>query len=606
MPIRLLPSALVDQIAAGEVVERPASLVKELIENSLDAGARRIEVDCEAGGMSLVRVLDDGHGIPEDELPLAVQRHATSKIATALDLAAIRSMGFRGEALPSIGSVARLRIASRAAGAARGAELRIDGGEMQPTAPSAQPQGTLVEVRDLFFNLPARRKFLRAESTELGHIARLVERFALARFDVAFRLRHGGRVLIDAPLAETPLLQRARIASIMGEAFMDGALPIDRQAGRVSLRGWLGQPQAARAASDQQFAYVNGRAVRDRLLANAIRLGYRDVLYHGRQPAYLLHLDIEPEWVDVNAHPQKLELRFRDGRQVHDFVFRAVHDALGVGAGVAAPTASPTALGVAAGGAIAGDSGITQSGINQPGAFEFATAAPGFWPSAGPAGSPAVRDDAGAPAAAFAATAVPLGMGVSAGSLGVAVAQLHGVYILAQSEAGLVLVDAHAAHERVLYERMKRGFGGRPAVQRLLEPIVIETAVHETEAFEGHAAEFAAAGFDLGVLAPGRLALRAVPALLAQADLEPLVRQVLGDLREERGEHHLEAAAHVLLGNIACRAAIRANRRLTLPEMNALLRDMETTERAGQCNHGRPTWTLLTLAQLDQLFLRGR
>ena len=611
MPIRLLPSALVDQIAAGEVVERPASLVKELVENSLDAGARRIEVDCEAGGMSLVRVLDDGHGIPEDELPLAVQRHATSKIATALDLAAIRSMGFRGEALPSIGSVARLRIASRAAGAARGAELRIDGGEMQPTAPSAQPQGTLVEVRDLFFNLPARRKFLRAESTELGHIARLVERFALARFDVAFRLRHGGRVLIDAPLAETPLLQRARIASIMGEAFMDGALPIDRQAGRVSLRGWLGQPQAARAASDQQFAYVNGRAVRDRLLANAIRLGYRDVLYHGRQPAYLLHLDIEPEWVDVNAHPQKLELRFRDGRQVHDFVFRAVHDALGVGAGVAAPTASPTALGVAAGGAIAGDSGITQSGITQSGitqsgAFEFATAAPGFWPSAGPAGSPAVRDDAGAPAAAFAATAVPLGMGVSAGSLGVAVAQLHGVYILAQSEAGLVLVDAHAAHERVLYERMKRGFGGRPAVQRLLEPIVIETAVHETEAFEGHAAEFAAAGFDLGVLAPGRLALRAVPALLAQADLEPLVRQVLGDLREERGEHHLEAAAHVLLGNIACRAAIRANRRLTLPEMNALLRDMETTERAGQCNHGRPTWTLLTLAQLDQLFLRGR
>ena len=606
MPIRLLPSALVDQIAAGEVVERPASLVKELVENSLDAGARRIEVDCEAGGMSLVRVLDDGHGIPEDELPLAVQRHATSKIATALDLAAIRSMGFRGEALPSIGSVARLRIASRAAGAARGAELRIDGGEMQPTAPSAQPQGTLVEVRDLFFNLPARRKFLRAESTELGHIARLVERFALARFDVAFRLRHGGRVLIDAPLAETPLLQRARIASIMGEAFMDGALPIDRQAGRVSLRGWLGQPQAARAASDQQFAYVNGRAVRDRLLANAIRLGYRDVLYHGRQPAYLLHLDIEPEWVDVNAHPQKLELRFRDGRQVHDFVFRAVHDALGVGAGVAAPTASPTALGVAAGGATPGDSGTAQSGINQPGAFEFATAAPGFWPSAGPVGSPAVRDDAGAPAAAFAATAVPSGMGVSAGSLGVAVAQLHGVYILAQSEAGLVLVDAHAAHERVLYERMKRGFGGRPAVQRLLEPIVIETAVHETEAFEGHAAEFAAAGFDLGVLAPGRLALRAVPALLAQADLEPLVRQVLGDLREERGEHHLEAAAHVLLGNIACRAAIRANRRLTLPEMNALLRDMETTERAGQCNHGRPTWTLLTLAQLDQLFLRGR
>ena len=348
MPIRLLPSALVDQIAAGEVIERPASLVKELVENSLDAGARRIEVDIEAGGTALVRVLDDGHGIPETELPLAVQRHATSKIASVDDLAAIGTLGFRGEALPSIGSVARLRIASRASGADRGAELRVEHGEAGDPAPVAQPPGTLVEVRDLFHNVPARRKFLRAESTELGHIARLLERFALARFDVAFRLRHGGRVLLDAPLADTPALQRARIAAIMGEDFIAGALPIDRRAGRVALSGWLGQPQAARAASDQQFAYVNGRAVRDRLLAAAVRLGYRDVLYHGRQPAYLLHLDIEPEWVDVNAHPQKLEVRFRDSRQVHDFVFRAVHDALGVGAGAAAPTAPPTALGVGA------------------------------------------------------------------------------------------------------------------------------------------------------------------------------------------------------------------------------------------------------------------
>lgn len=602
MPIRPLPSALVDQIAAGEVVERPASLVKELVENSLDAGARRIEVDCEAGGTALVRVLDDGQGIPEPELTLAVQRHATSKIASADDLAAIRTMGFRGEALPSIGSVSRLRIASRATGATRGAELRVEGGETQEPAPAAQPQGTVVEVRDLFYNLPARRKFLRAESTELGHIARLVERFALSRFDVAFRLRHGGRVLLDAPVADTPMAQRARIAQIMGEAFVDGALPIDRRAGRVRLHGWLGQPQAARAASDQQFAYVNGRAVRDRLLANAVRLGYRDVLYHGRQPAYLLWLEIEPEWVDVNAHPQKLEVRFRDGRQIHDFVFRAVHDALGVGAGSAAPTASPVGLGVTA---------------------PVATPYGGFWPSAGPDGGPAsaphavgegVRSAGRIHEAAIEAAggpvrvpgSLPEGMGVRAGSLGIAIAQLHGVYILAQSEAGLVLVDAHAAHERVLYERMKREFGGRPAVQQLLEPLIVEVAADETEAFDAQAAQFAAAGFDLGVLAPGRLALRAVPALLAQTDLVPLVRQVIRDLREERGEHHLEAAAHTLLGNIACRAAIRANRRLTLPEMNALLRDMETTERAGQCNHGRPTWTLLTLAQLDQLFLRGR
>lgn len=595
MPIRLLPSALVDQIAAGEVIERPASLVKELVENSLDAGARRIEVDVEAGGAVLVRVLDDGHGIPAEELPLAVQRHATSKIANADDLAAIGTLGFRGEALPSIGSVARLRIATRAVGAERGTELRVEHGEPGVPAPVAQPQGTLVEVRDLFHNVPARRKFLRAESTELGHIARLMERFALARSDVAFRLRHNGRVLLDAPLADTPTLQRARIAAIMGEEFIAGALPIERRAGRVALTGWLGQPQAARAASDQQFAYVNGRAVRDRLLASAVRLGYRDVLYHGRQPAYLLYLEMDPEWVDVNAHPQKLEVRFRDSRQIHDFVFRAVHDALGVGAGVAAPTAPPSGLGLGARSAVPAEQGAA------PGLLPLAEAA-GLWPAAGPAAGPTgaswIRDGS--------AEGRSEGFGAKPGSLGVAVAQLHGVYVLAQSEAGLVLVDAHAAHERVLYERMKREFGARPAVQRLLEPVVVEVAAHDTDAFGGHAEDFARAGFDIGVLAPGRLAVRAVPALLSQSDLGALVREVLADLREERGGHHLEAAAHVLLGNIACRAAIRANRRLTLPEMNALLRDMETTERAGQCNHGRPTWTLLTLAQLDQLFLRGR
>jgi DNA mismatch repair protein MutL len=602
--IRLLPSALVDQIAAGEVIERPASLVKELVENSLDAGARRIEVDIEAGGTALVRVLDDGHGIPEPELPLAVQRHATSKISSVDDLAAIGTLGFRGEALPSIGSVARLRIASRAAGADRGAELRVEHGEAGATAPVAQPQGTLVEVRDLFHNVPARRKFLRAESTELGHIARLMERFALARFDVAFRLRHGGRVLLDAPSADTPALRRARIAAIMGEEFIAGALPIERRAGRVALTGWLGQPQAARAASDQQFVFVNGRAVRDRLLAGAVRLGYRDVLYHGRQPAYLLYLDIEPEWVDVNAHPQKLEVRFRDSRQIHDFVFRAVHDALGVGAGVAAPTAPPTALGVgaAAGLTTAGAPAAADAGQGAAAGMLPLAEAEGFWPAAGPT-SPSSGT---ASSSAWVRDGLPEGLGARPGSLGVAVAQLHGVYVLAQSEAGLVLVDAHAAHERVLYERMKREFGARPAVQRLLEPVVVEVAAHDTESFADHAEDFARAGFDIGVLAPGRLAVRAVPALLSRADLGPLVREVLADLREERGGHHLEAAAHSLLGNIACRAAIKANRRLTLPEMNALLRDMETTERAGQCNHGRPTWTLLTLAQLDQLFLRGR
>jgi DNA mismatch repair protein MutL len=468
-----------------------------------------------------------------------------------------------------------MRIASRALGAAQGAEVRVEGGEISPVAPSPQPRGTLVEVRDLFFNVPARRKFLRTESTELGHIARLVERFALARFDVAFRLRHEGRTLLDVALATTPEAQRARIAAIMGESFIAEALPFERRSGSVSFWGWLGQPHAARPSSDQQFAYVNGRAVRDRMLAGAVRLGYRDVLYHGRQPAYLVYLELDPQWVDVNAHPQKLEVRFRDVRQIHDFVFRSVHDALGVGAGAAAPTARASTLGLEA----------LQPGLDLPSArAEFVL------PSDSGVSEPVVQSHAE----------------VSSGSLGTALAQLHGTYILAQSEAGLILVDAHAAHERVLYEKMKRDFGDSPAVQRLLEPRVVEVAAHESESFAAYADDFARAGFEIDVIGPGRLAVRSVPALLAQSDPAPLIREVLKDLRDDRGSHHLEAAAHVLLGNIACRSAIRANRKLTLPEMNALLRDMETTERAGQCNHGRPTWTVLSLDQLDQLFLRGR
>jgi DNA mismatch repair protein MutL len=572
------------------------------VENSLDAGASRIDIDIENGGLALVRIVDDGCGISAAELPLAVQRHATSKIASLEDLAAIRSLGFRGEALPSIGSVARLRIASRAQGASAGAQLLVEAGEVGSVIPAAQPQGTQVEVRDLFHNVPARRKFMRAESTELGHIARLVERFALARFDVAFRLRHHTRVLLDAPLAASPEQQRARIASIMGAPFIDAAVPFDRQSGPVRVWGWLGQPEAARASSDQQFAYVNGRAVRDRLLANAVRIGYRDVLYHGRQPAYLLYLELDPQWVDVNAHPQKLEVRFRDSRQVHDFIVRVVHEALGVAAGVAAPTARPDALGIS----------LPTGRVELPRADSPNIAEPATRPFA--FGAPAAdRQPALDWTALSAAAAAPPVSGGSAstasltdGVLGTAIAQLHGVYIVAQSAAGLVLVDAHAAHERVLYERMKREFGAEPAIQRLLEPQVAEVPLHQTEAFESLQHEFAAAGFEIDVLAPGRLAIRSVPALLAGSDAAALVREVLEQLQHDHGAHHLEAAAHRLLGNMACKAAIKANRRLSLAEMNTLLRDMEATERAGQCNHGRPTWTLLTLAQLDQLFLRGR
>ena len=578
MAIRLLPGPLIDQIAAGEVVERPASLVKELVENALDAGARAIDVDVEAGGVALVRVLDDGAGIAAEELPLAVQRHATSKISTLDDLAAIDTLGFRGEALPSIGSVARLRIASRLAGAPAAAEVRVEGGEVQPLAPSPQPRGTLVEVRDLFYNTPARRKFLRAESTELSHVVRLLERFALARFDVAFRLRSNGRTVLDAPLASSAAAQRARIAMVLGEEFANDALPIDRRSGGVRLWGWIGRPQASRPSSARQYTYVNGRAVRDRLLANAVRIGYRDVLYHGRQPAYLLYLEMDPSAVDVNAHPQKTEVRFRDGRQMHDFIVRTVHEGLGVGAGVAS---------------VADVAGIANIlGVADGDATNFLGGVSGELFAA--------ADDAAR------ADAAQSGAPIAPGALGTAIAQLHGVYILAQNSAGLVLVDAHAAHERVLYERMKLDFDAQPAAQRLLTPAIVELAVHETDALETVLEEFARAGFDIDLLGPGRLAVRAVPALLASVDPAPLVRAVVRDVLDDGGTHHLEAAAHTLLGNIACRSAIHANRKLSLTEMNALLRDMEITERAGQCNHGRPTWTTVTLAQLDQLFLRGR
>jgi DNA mismatch repair protein MutL len=619
MPIRLLPSDLVDQIAAGEVVERPASVVKELVENSLDAGATRIEVDIESGGTGLVRVRDDGRGVEADELPLAVQRHATSKIATLDDLASVRSLGFRGEALPSIGSIARLRLASRTATATRGAEVLVEGGAVGGVQPSAQPAGTLVEVRDLFYNVPARRKFVRTETTELSHVVRLVERFALSRFDVAFRLRNGSRVLLDVPVAATPEARRQRIATVMGEDFAASCLEVERQSGPVRLSGWIGQPEAARAQSDQQFFYVNGRTVRDRLLANAARLGYRDVLYHGRQPSYLLHLELDPELVDVNAHPQKLEVRFRDGRQIHDFVMRTLSRALGIPAGVVVPAGAAAPHGaaarVAAGIDVAPLGGWGGGDASAAAAAAAGAGGPHHWPGAG--SRPLFPVDTGGQDGLLATgwavaeaesmlAAATAQAALAEDGLGTAIAQLHGIYVLAQSTRGLVLVDAHAAHERVLYERMKREAGAEAASQALLEPVVVELKPHECDALETVRAEFVAAGFEFDELAPGRIAVRRVPAMLGTADVATVVRDVVRDVLAEQGTHHLEASAHRLLGSLACRSAIHAGRRLTLAEMNALLRQMEQTERAGQCNHGRPTWTVLSMAQLDQLFLRGR
>jgi len=593
MPIRVLSGELVDQIAAGEVIERPASVVKELIENSLDAGASRIEVDVERGGVGLLRVRDDGGGIAAGELSLALARHATSKIASLADLEAVGTLGFRGEALPSIGSVARLRIASRPAAAAHGAEIVCEGGTLSAVRPAAHPPGTTVEVRDLFYNVPARRKFVRSDATELGHIATLVERLALSRFDVAFRLRHGERTLLDTRAGEAQQEEALRLAQVLGADFPPQALAVQHAAGPVLLSGWLGLPTRSRAQADQQFWFVNGRNVRDRLLMNAVRLAYRDVLYHGRHPAYVLYLTLDPKLVDVNAHPAKLEVRFRDSRQVHEFVFRALERALATTRpAVTAPATLAPGLGALAPAAGPGHERGGAAASWQPAALPLHLPARSPWTLAAAVAEP------GVPAALPGSELQPLGT---------ALAQLHGAYILAQSSEGLVLVDMHAAHERVLYEQLKeeRARSG-VASQLLIEPVVIALKAHELAALLERRAEWEAAGFELDALGEQRLALRRVPALLAPREIERIVRAMLADLTLEGPAHHLEGAAERLLATLACRSAIHVHRRLTLPEMDALLRQMEATERANQCNHGRPTWTRLTLQQLDQLFLRGR
>ncbi|MFI4880238.1 MAG: DNA mismatch repair endonuclease MutL [Steroidobacterales bacterium] len=578
MPIRVLPDALVDQIAAGEVIERPASVVKELVENSLDAGASRIEVDVERGGVGLIRVSDDGRGIAAAELPLALARHATSKITSLDDLEAVTTLGFRGEALPSIGSVAKLRIATRAAGEPQGAEIIIEGGAATAVRPAAQPSGTTIEVRDLFFNVPARRKFVRSDTTELTHIARLIERLALSRFDVAFRLRHGSRTLLDAPVVSAGEAERARLDEILGGDFTAAAVAVKHAAGPVMLSGWIGLPTRSRAQADQQFWFVNGRSVRDRLLMNAVRLAYRDVLYHGRHATYALYLTLDPKLVDVNAHPAKLEVRFRDSRQIHDFVMRAVERSL---AGTKPVLADAT-------GAVDAGAHRVHPGLPFYDAGRDPWALASAWPVSATLAPPAVTSTDDQP-------------------LGTALAQLHGIYILAQNRDGLVLVDMHAAHERVLYEKFKAQRGsGAPASQQLLEPVVVDLKAHELEALLARREEWEQAGFEVDALGPTRLALRRVPATLNPADIPQIVGSMVQDLTLEAGSHHLEAAADRFLGTLACRSAIHAHRRLSLPEMNALLRQMEATDRANQCNHGRPTWSRLSLQQLDQLFLRGR
>ncbi|HEX6930122.1 MAG TPA: DNA mismatch repair endonuclease MutL [Gammaproteobacteria bacterium] len=588
MPIRELPPQLVNQIAAGEVVERPASVVKELLENALDAGATRIHVDIEDGGLRLIRVRDNGQGIPREELPLAVARHATSKISSLDDLEHVASLGFRGEALPSIGSVARVAITSRTANAAQAARIEGDGhGRFSDPAPAPHPPGTTVEVRDLFFNTPARRKFMRTEKTEFARVQQVVERIALSRFGLDLQLSNNGKAVLKLAAAGNATGEDRRVAGVCGNGFIENCLRIDHGASGLKVFGWVGLPAFSRSQPDMQQFFVNGRMVRDKVIAHAVRQAFQDVLFHGRHPAFVLFLEMDPAGVDVNAHPTKHEVRFRNGRHVHDFLFRSLHEAL---AQTKPARVEPADA--------AGHSGPASRVIQGLRAARTATV-----------------DTINAQAELYAFTP-PRFDGVresapedepAAPPMGYALAQLHGVYILAATDSGLVVVDMHAAHERITYERFKAELAaGTVPVQPLLVPERIAVSRREAELAEEHAVDLAAAGFELEPGGPECVTLRAVPAALKDHDLVKLARDVLADLVEHGESRRIERAIDFALATTACHTSMRAHRRLTIPEMNAVLRDMERTPRADQCNHGRPTWFRLTMAELDRMFLRGQ
>ena len=594
MPIQVLADELISQIAAGEVIERPASVVKELVENALDAGARRIEVELERGGIGSIRVRDDGAGIAAAEIALALTRHATSKISSLDDLEKVATLGFRGEALPSIASVSRLSLTSRPVDSAHAWSVQVRDGAVGLPAPAAHPAGTAVEVRDLFFNVPARRKFLRTEQTEFQHVVRMLERLALSRFEVGFSLVHNGRQVWSLPPADSPAERLARVAAICGDEFAAHVIELRHDIENLRLSGWLALPTFSRSQSDLQFAFLNGRFVRDKLLGSAARLAYRDVLFHGRFPAYLLYLELDPAMVDVNAHPQKLEVRFRDSHRIHDFVFRTVERALAETRPTAASAGSAPLDWLS--GSVRLDAARTP-GFGAGTANQARFALPEARQSAPYAGADGLHAGLRDTVQEEPAAAAPLGY---------AIAQLHGVYILAQSADGLVLGDMHAAHERVTYERMKGLLSGRVAQQRLLVPEILKVGAAAADAAEAHAGEFAALGFEVARLAPGELALRGIPSSLVGRDPSAIVHDVLSDLLEQGHSRRVEESINHLLATMACHAAVRARRSLSLPEMNALLREMEGTDRADQCNHGRPTWVRLSLADLDRLFLRGR
>ena len=593
--IRLLPDTLISQIAAGEVVERPASVLKELLENSLDAGATEISVNLMQGGIKQLKVTDNGGGMDAADLPLAFARHATSKIASLDDLEQVRSLGFRGEALASIASVARVALTTRTEAAAHAWSLVAEGGVQGEAEPAAHAAGTSIEVSDLYFNTPARRKFLRTEATEFGHCEDVFKRIALSRPDVAFTLKHNGRVVAHLHAGDAA----RRVAAVAGEEFSGAAHALDEHSSGLRLSGFAGSPAFSRSSRDAQFAFVNGRFVRDKLLAHALRQAYQDMLHGDRHPAYVLFLELDPQGVDVNVHPAKTEVRFRDSRAIHQFVFHAVSKALSPGAAhtpAAAVSPLPTALGMS----FQRAPYQTGLGVAQPAAAYQAMFSLPPGPAAMPSGGRALPDSR---LRADGAAETP---GADA-PLGYAIAQLHGIYVLAQNLQGLVLVDMHAAHERILYEKLKAALELQGmSMQKLLIPVTFNADRLEVATVEEHGSVLRQLGFDMAPLSPTALAVRAVPSVLAFADIAGLAHALLTEVREFGGSRVLTEHQHELLSTMACHGAVRANRPLTVTEMNALLREMEVTERSGQCNHGRPTWYQFSVADLDKLFMRGR
>jgi DNA mismatch repair protein MutL len=591
--IRTLSPRLANQIAAGEVVERPASVVKEVLENSLDAGATQVDVEVEGAGTRLIRIRDNGHGIAPEEMPLALSRHATSKISSLLDLEQVQSLGFRGEALASIGSVSRLTLTSNPSSqSSEGRCALAEGRDLEVNVkPAPHPRGTTVEVRDLFFNTPARRKFLRTEKTEFNHLEEVVKRLALSRFDVGFKLRHNQKVVHHLKAGTSQAEKQRRVASVCGSAFLDQAVYIETDVPELNLWGWVGLPTFSRHRADLQYFFVNGRVIRDKLIAHAVKQAYRDVLYHGRHPAFVLYLELDPAQVDVNVHPTKHEVRFRDARGMHNFIFSSLHRALAdvrpmpdQNIRATDGTAVNTATGevVQPGLGWGGSADKITSGV----AMEQVRSYAGVHPPPEALQDSATQQD------------VP--------PLGYALAQLKGIYILAENALGLVLVDMHAAHERITYEHLKRARDAEGVrSQPLLVPQAVAVSAQEVEVAAANAALFQGLGMEVEVASEEALLIRQIPVTLRHSDIEQLLRDVLSDLMDYGSSDRIEAHMDEILSTMACHGSVRANRRLTIPEMNALLRDMEETERSGQCNHGRPTWTQLGLDQLDKLFLRG-